>query len=154
MATCSVQWRTVRKGGDPKTDQEGTTRTPGWHPEENATQVPETKRYSRISVHQRSAKGRDPRTLASWRHWLMRVVAATAGTIWLGSHHAHLSRCRHALRLPCTTHERCWEASSAHFEIAPCALRRCDHAATCPSSSLDGVQTLLETVWYIAVMPL
>ena len=32
-------WRTVRKGGDPKTDQEGTTRTPGWHPEENATQL-------------------------------------------------------------------------------------------------------------------
>ena len=24
------------KGGDPKTDQEGTTRTPGWHPEEKA----------------------------------------------------------------------------------------------------------------------
>ena len=34
MATCPVQWRTVRKGGDPKTDQEGTTRTPGLHPEE------------------------------------------------------------------------------------------------------------------------
>ena len=34
MATCPVQWRTVSKGGDPKTDQEGTTRTPGWHPEE------------------------------------------------------------------------------------------------------------------------
>ena len=24
----------MRKGGDPKTDHEGTTRTPGWHPEE------------------------------------------------------------------------------------------------------------------------
>ena len=34
MATCPVQWRTVHKGGDPITDQEGTTRTPGWHPEE------------------------------------------------------------------------------------------------------------------------
>ena len=34
MATCPVQWRTVRKIGDPKTDHEGTTRTPGWHPEE------------------------------------------------------------------------------------------------------------------------
>ena len=32
----TVQWRTERKGGDPKTDQEGTTRTPGWHPEEKA----------------------------------------------------------------------------------------------------------------------
>ena len=35
MATCPVQWWTVLKGGDPMTDQEGTTRTPGWHPEEN-----------------------------------------------------------------------------------------------------------------------
>ena len=35
VATCPVQWRAVRKGGDPITDQEGTTRTPGWHPEEN-----------------------------------------------------------------------------------------------------------------------
>ena len=34
MATCPVQWRTVHEGGDPKTDEEGTTRTPGWHPEE------------------------------------------------------------------------------------------------------------------------
>ena len=31
----TLQCRTVHKGGDPKTDQEGTTRTPGWHPEEN-----------------------------------------------------------------------------------------------------------------------
>ena len=30
----TLQWRTVDKGGDPKTNQEGTTRTPGWHPEE------------------------------------------------------------------------------------------------------------------------
>ena len=64
------------------------------------------------------------------------------------SQHALLSRCRHVLRLPCTTHERCWEASSAHLEIASCALRRCDHAATGPSCSLGGVQTLLETIWH------
>ena len=25
MATCPVQWRTMHKGGDPKTDHEGTT---------------------------------------------------------------------------------------------------------------------------------
>ena len=36
----TLQWRTVHKGGDPKTDQEGTTRTPGWHPEENEAQLP------------------------------------------------------------------------------------------------------------------
>ena len=35
VATCPVQWRTVQEGGDPKTDQKSTTRTPGWHPEEN-----------------------------------------------------------------------------------------------------------------------
>ena len=40
----TLPWRTVRKGGDPKTDQEGTTRTPGWQPEEN---------------HQCTPKGRD-----------------------------------------------------------------------------------------------
>ena len=34
-------------------------------------------------LHQHTAKGRDPRTPASWRHWLMRVVAATAGMIRL-----------------------------------------------------------------------
>ena len=34
MATCPVLWRTVCKGGHPKTDHVGTTRTPGWHPEE------------------------------------------------------------------------------------------------------------------------
>ena len=32
------------KGGDPKTDQEGTTRTPGWHPE-----VPNCQRQIRYS---------------------------------------------------------------------------------------------------------
>ena len=39
MATCPVQWRTERKGGDPITDQEETTRTPGWHPEENEAET-------------------------------------------------------------------------------------------------------------------
>ena len=79
----TVQWRTERKGGDPKTDQEGTTRTPGWHPEENATQLPEEVPSYQRGLHQHTAKGRDPRTLALWRHWLMRVVAATAGMLSL-----------------------------------------------------------------------
>ena len=35
--------------------------------------------------------------------------------------------------------------SSSHLEIASCALRRCDHAATSSSSSLDGVQPLLKS---------
>ena len=36
VATCPVQWWTVLKGGDPRTDQvkKGTTRTPGWQPKE------------------------------------------------------------------------------------------------------------------------
>ena len=34
-------------------------------------------------LHQHAAKGRDPRTPASWRHWLRRVVAATADMIRL-----------------------------------------------------------------------
>ena len=36
------------------------------------------------------------------------------------------------------------EASSAHLEIASFALRHCDHAATSPSSSMDGAQSLLK----------
>ena len=66
-----MQWRTVRNCGDPKTDQEGTTRTPGWHPEENATQLPEEVLSYQRGLLQCTAKGRD---LASWRHWLMLVV--------------------------------------------------------------------------------
>ena len=63
MATCPVQWRTVRQGGDPITDQEGTTRTPGWHPEENATQLPVKVLSHQRGLHQRNLKGRDPKTL-------------------------------------------------------------------------------------------
>ena len=54
VATCSVQWWTVRKGGDPKTDQEGTTRTPGWHSEENATQLPEEVLSKQRGLRQRT----------------------------------------------------------------------------------------------------
>ena len=90
------QWWNVLKGGDPRTDHkiEGAdSELPGWQPTETASQLPlVTKRYSRTSVergwHQRTkrrgaqgpqcAKG-DPKTLASRRHWLLQVVAATAG---------------------------------------------------------------------------
>ena len=61
----TLQWRTVRKGGDPKTDQEGTTRTPGWHPEEKATQLPEEVLSNQRGLRQRTPKGRDPKTLNS-----------------------------------------------------------------------------------------
>ena len=64
MATCSAQWRTVRKGGDPRTDQEGTTRTPGWHPEEKATLVTATQ-PTKVLSNQRGLrqyeKGRGPK---------------------------------------------------------------------------------------------
>ena len=52
MATCPVQWRTVLKGGDPNTDQEGTTRTPGWHPEEAASKLPEEVLSNQRGLHQ------------------------------------------------------------------------------------------------------
>ena len=81
------QWWTEQKGGDPRTDQakEGTARTPGWQPKETEAPLPvATKRYSRSSVgvlHQGERppktpsvrKGGDPRTLATWRHWLLQV---------------------------------------------------------------------------------
>ena len=85
VASCHLTMADRVKGGDPKTDQEGTTRTPGWHPEEKAPQLPKTKKvlsYQR-GLQQHTAKGRDPRTPASWRHWLMQVVAATTGMIRL-----------------------------------------------------------------------
>ena len=53
----------MRKGGDPKTDQEETTRTPGWHPEEKATRLPEEVLSNQRGLRQRTPKGRDPKTL-------------------------------------------------------------------------------------------
>ena len=54
VATCPVQWWNEQKGGDPSTGHptKGTTRTPGWHPEEKEAQLPlvSEKRYSQISV--------------------------------------------------------------------------------------------------------
>ena len=34
VASCHLAMADRVKGGDPKIDQEVTTRTPGWHPEE------------------------------------------------------------------------------------------------------------------------
>ena len=69
------RWKRVtsarKKGGDPRTGQtrKGTTRTPGWHPEETASQLPILSKR----------QGEDSRNLALRRHWLPQVVAATAG---------------------------------------------------------------------------
>ena len=52
MVPATSQWRTEFKGGDPITDQEGTTRTPGWHPEEKATQLPEEVLSNQRGLHQ------------------------------------------------------------------------------------------------------
>ena len=68
------QWWNERRGGDPKTDRA----TQG-----AATQKPTCER--RNSLSNLGAKGGDPRTLASRRHWLPQVVAATAGVCWTGS---------------------------------------------------------------------
>ena len=83
VASCHLTVADRVKGGGPKTDQEVKTRTLGWHPEENATQLPEEVFSYQRGLHQCTAKGRDPRTPASWRHWLRRVVAAAAGMVRL-----------------------------------------------------------------------
>ena len=67
MATCPVQSWNEQKGGDPRAGHptKGTTRTPGWHPEEKEAQLPlvSEKRYSQISVGCVSAQRRGgPRT--------------------------------------------------------------------------------------------
>ena len=75
------------QGRRPENRPCGTTRTPGWHPEEKATLVTATQLTEVLSnqrgLRPRTPKGRAPRTLASWRHWLLRVVAATAGAWWI-----------------------------------------------------------------------
>ena len=88
------QWWNELQGGDPKTDQvtQGAdSKLPGWQPKEKSGPTATERRNSRISVGGICAKkgrgtkdlsvrsGRDPRTLASRRHWLLQVVAATAG---------------------------------------------------------------------------
>ena len=121
MATCPVQWRTVRKGGDPKTDQatKGTHNSRAGIPKRlrpNCHQRSTLKPAWTASVRKRAGaqrhhctKGRDPRTPASWRHLLLRVVAATSvaadpsdttlrrrttfsGTIWVDGRTHQLSR--------------------------------------------------------------
>ena len=92
------QWRTECKGGDPRTDPEGMTLDPGLASRresslDNCHTKP--KRDTREPAWAASTpkergpkdpgvqKGGDPRTLASRRHWLLQVVAATAGTMCL-----------------------------------------------------------------------
>ena len=61
MATCPVQWRTVHKGGDPKTDQEwGRLGPRAGIPKRQRPNC--QKRYSRTSVDCINAKGRGPKT--------------------------------------------------------------------------------------------
>ena len=91
----SGQWWTRLKGGDPETDhvrltqnsragnpkrqrpnchkkKEVLSKQRGWH------QFTKGRGPKDPSVRQ----GGDPRTLASRRHWLLQVVAATAGGLW------------------------------------------------------------------------
>ena len=66
--------------GDPKTDratQGAATQKPTERQKGAATQKPTCKR--RNSLSNLGARGGDPRTLASWRHRFLQVVAATAG---------------------------------------------------------------------------
>ena len=88
------QWWNELQGGDPKTDQvtQGAdSKLPGWQPKEKAAQLPEkggTLETAWVASVQK--KGGAPKTpayegegtqepLASRRHWLLQVVAATAG---------------------------------------------------------------------------
>ena len=80
--------------------QEADSEIPGWQPNEKAAQLPqkrETLETARVASVQKKEGPKDPsvqrrgypRTLASRRHWLLQVVAATAGVslysivIWL-----------------------------------------------------------------------
>ena len=92
MATCPVQWWTVPKGGDPRTDHaiKGTTRTPGWHPEEKEAQLPlVSKRYSQTSVGS-AQKGGGPKTpvcegegiRGPWRCGATPPCAGCRGNCW------------------------------------------------------------------------
>ena len=59
MATWPVQWRTVSKGGDPKTDHVGTTRTPGWHPEETEA-LTATREVRGVRQYEKGRGPKDP----------------------------------------------------------------------------------------------
>ena len=70
--------RPIEEGGD----------SDPWQPKENATQLPRKEVFSnqrgyctqgRRPKDPSVRRGGDPRTLASLRHWLLQVVAATAG---------------------------------------------------------------------------
>ena len=129
MATWPVQWRTVRKGGDPITDQEGTTRTPGWHPEENATQLPAKVLSNQRGLHQRTPKGRDPKTLE-------RAVKLSEGIV-------AYSLCKPTSYFFCCVFSfTCDLVSLTTAARIPLLL-----PTTSSSSSLDGLQPLLKTVW-------
>ena len=87
------QWWTRQEGGDPRTNhvtKGADSELPGWQPEEKATQLPRKEVISNQAwvlqkregpKDPRVRRGGDPRTLASRRHWLPQVVAATAGAI-------------------------------------------------------------------------
>ena len=103
VATCSVHWWTVPKGGDPRSDhafKEQTHNSWAGIPKRTAYLTATCHRKEVLSnqrgLHQRkkgrrpkdptARKGGGPRTLASWRHWrhwLEQVVAASAGTMWV-----------------------------------------------------------------------
>ena len=77
------QWWNERRGGDPKTDQvtQGAdSHLPGWQPKDKAAQLPQkggTLKSAWVALVHQVVEG--PRTPASRRHWLLQVVAATAG---------------------------------------------------------------------------
>ena len=76
-------WSECWRSGDPKTDQvtQGAdSELPGWQPKENATSLPhkeDTLKSAWVATAHRVVK--EPRSLPSRRHWLLQVVASTAG---------------------------------------------------------------------------
>ena len=112
----TLQWRTESRAATRKPTRRGRLGPRAGIPKRKLPNCQRQKRYSRISVGciQHSAKGRGPRTPASWRHWLVRVVAATAGMLpvsglfRLRRYMSELSVCTSSqfassMQMPCST---------------------------------------------------
>ena len=79
----TLQWRTESRAATRKPTRRGRLGPRAGIPKRKLPNCQKNKKvlsYQR-GLHQHTAKGRDPRTPASWRHLLMRVVAATAGML-------------------------------------------------------------------------
>ena len=81
----TLQWRTESRAATQKPTRRGRLGPRAGIPKRKLPNCQEQKGTlgSAWAATTHTAKGRDPRTPASWRHWLRRVVAATAGMVRL-----------------------------------------------------------------------